>query len=63
MGVYKNTKLTERFSLQLRFDAYNLFNHANFLVNAVDVDTPAYNFVDGYFNGNRNVQLGAKLIF
>ena len=63
MGVYKNTKLTERFSLQLRFEAYNLFNHANFLVNSVDVDTSAFNFVDGYFNGNRNVQLGAKLIF
>jgi hypothetical protein len=40
-----------------------LFNHENFLVNSVDVATPAFNFVDGYFNGNRNMQFGAKLIF
>ncbi len=33
------------------------------MANAVDVDTAAYNLVDGYLNGNRNVQLGAKLIF
>ncbi len=63
LGVYKNNRLSERFTLQIRFEAYNLFNHANFIVQAADVDTSSYNFVDGYFNGNRNVQLGAKLIF
>jgi hypothetical protein len=29
-SVYKNTKLTERLNMQLRFEAYNLFNHPNF---------------------------------
>lgn len=63
LGVYNNNRLSERFTLQIRFEAYNLFNHANFNVRVGDVDTSSYNFVDGYYDGNRNVQLGAKLIF
>jgi|SRR5690242_4549917 len=30
MSLYKTTKLTERFSLQLRWETYNTFNHRNF---------------------------------
>jgi Carboxypeptidase regulatory-like domain/TonB dependent receptor len=32
MSVFKNTKLTERFSLQFRADTYNTFNHRNFSI-------------------------------
>jgi len=30
MGMFKNTKLTERATLQFRADAFNVFNHYNF---------------------------------
>jgi len=63
LGFYKNTKLTERFTLQLRLEMYNAFNHANFIVNTGDVDVSSFSAVDGLFNGNRNLQLGAKIIF
>jgi len=29
-SLFKDTKLTERINMQLRFEAYNLFNHPNF---------------------------------
>jgi hypothetical protein len=32
MGVFKNTKLTERFALQFRAESYNTFNHRNFSI-------------------------------
>jgi hypothetical protein len=45
MSVYKNTKVTERITLQFQADAFNLFNHqwlgipvqnVNFAANTVD---------------------------
>jgi len=64
LGMYKNTRITERASLQLRLEAYNAINHANFGINTGS----AYIFggsglVTGAFNGNRNIQIGAKIIF
>jgi hypothetical protein len=32
MGVFKNTRLTERFALQFRLETYNTFNHRNFSI-------------------------------
>jgi len=32
MSIYKNTKLTERFSLQFRAETFNTFNHRNFSI-------------------------------
>jgi len=38
VGVYKSFSLSERFKLQLRGEAYNLFNHANLYVQGVTAD-------------------------
>jgi hypothetical protein len=62
LGVYKNTRLTEKASLQLRLEMYNAINHASFHVYGVDGEVENA-FVDGYRDGSRNVQLGAKVIF
>jgi Carboxypeptidase regulatory-like domain/TonB-dependent Receptor Plug Domain len=64
MGIYKNTRLTEHAFLQLRLEAYNAINHANFVVNT----NSAYiaggqGLITGTYEGNRNIQIGAKLVF
>ncbi len=62
-AVYKTTKLTERFSLQLRGEAFNIANHANLLVIGSANDVSSISFVPAQRDGRRNVQVGAKLIF
>lgn len=69
-GLYKRIKFNEKYSMQLRFEAFNIFNHSNlFIVNA-NLDASGTNTVTaqrGVFpSGNlerRNVQLAAKFIF
>jgi hypothetical protein len=78
LGVYKTFKVTERFGLQLRAEAFNLMNHSNLFVlgDTADVSNP---FVQAKRGGSgnsglgiapgqdtrehRNLQLGVKLTF
>ena len=75
-GVYKNFKVSERFGLQLRGEAYNLFNHANLYVNGAGaelagVDPTASGTTSitackgctGLTPDRRNLQLALKLTF
>ncbi len=75
-AVHKNFRLTERFSLQLRAETFNVFNHSNMylvysntdvsVTNAVTerrgvrADNNAYSTVS---TDNRNLQLAVKLLF
>ncbi len=62
MALHKNIKLTERVSLQLRGEMFNLLNHANMYVNYGSNDV-SQGDVQSYKSGRRNVQLAAKFIF
>jgi outer membrane receptor protein involved in Fe transport len=72
-AVYKNFKVTERVGLQLRFEAYNVFNHANLYVSGGEADVATTSFVPACFGRpdclstnaaeRRNVQLAGKIIF
>lgn len=62
-ALSKTTQLTERFSAQLRLETYNTFNHANMYVDTGNVDVAATSEINSYRSGNRNVQLGLKLLF
>ena len=69
LGVYKDTKLGERFTLQIRGEVFNLFNHANFYVTGASADMGAGNAVNGCYGctgssyDRRNMQLAAKVTF
>ncbi len=75
MGVYKDVKLTERAQVQLRAEAFNLFNHANTYIDVASADVSTApggaNFVVNARKGlsaasirdRRNLQLAVKLLF
>jgi len=72
-ALYKNFKVTERVSLQFRFEAYNVFNHANLYVSGGEADVAGTTFVPACFGRpeclstipaeRRNIQLAGKIIF
>ena len=50
-------------AVQLRGEAYNVFNHANMYPHAETADIASTTFISGYKDGNRRVQLGVKFEF
>ena len=70
LGLYKTFKLSERVGLQLRGEAYDIFNHSNLYVVGTGADVSSATFIPacrGGCNGTildrRNLQLAAKIIF
>jgi hypothetical protein len=69
LSAAKDTKITERVSLQFRAEAFNLFNHPNFAQpqNNVAVATfgqiTATRTVRGDLGSSRQIQFALKLLF
>ena len=79
LGLYKRIKFNEKYSMQLRLEAFNVFNHANLFIvpGSLDISgftdaagNPTASFIPAqrgvFTSGNlerRNVQLAAKFIF
>jgi len=70
LGVYKTTKINERFSLQLRGEFFNMLNHSNLYLTLGDNDISSTTTVHAQkgvppvkTNERRDVQLAVKLIF
>jgi hypothetical protein len=62
-GLFKTTKLAERFALTVRMEAFNVFNHANLGNPGTNISSPsAFGYTTGR-NGNRITQFGARLSF
>jgi hypothetical protein len=62
-GVSKNIDITENWELQLRAEFYNIFNHANLFVSGAEPDVSSIDYVPAFYDGRRQVQLAAKIIF
>lgn len=64
MSLAKNTAFTERVTLQLRADAFNVFNHPNFATpNATQSNPSNFGQITGTTGEPRTVAFGAKLLF
>ena len=71
LSIFRNFKITERFTLQFRGEGISILNHAQFGNPSGDITSANFGVVTGLANtlpggngsGSRQIQLGAKLIF
>jgi hypothetical protein len=61
-SLLKNTRLSERVNLQLRLEAFNLFNHPNFNLPDNFLGSPTFGRILSA-REPRHLQFGAKLLF
>jgi hypothetical protein len=62
-GLIKNFRITGSARAQLRFEAYNLFNHANLNGPNTSVDSPDFGKIRGKYGSGRRIQMGVRFIF
>lgn len=62
MSLFKNLKLSERFNLQFRTEAFNVWNHTNFSTVGGTLGADDFGRVTSA-RDPRNVQFGLKLLF
>lgn len=62
-SVFKDFAFTERYKLQFRTEAFNLFNHANFGDPTTDLDSPNYGLIRSTTVNARLVQFALKFVF
>jgi len=64
MNLMKNIGWKERYNLQIRADAFNVFNHPNFSVPSAAVSNPSsIGRITSQVNENRTMEFGAKFRF
>jgi hypothetical protein len=61
--LFKNTHVTERFSLQYRAEFFNLFNRVQFGPPGNTFGTPQFGVVSSQINSQRLIQMGLRLSF
>jgi hypothetical protein len=63
MSLFKNTHITERLAAQLRFEAFNVFNHTQFGVPNTTWGDPTFGQISSTQVDARRLQLGLRLTF
>jgi hypothetical protein len=63
LGAYKTFRFTEKYRLQLRAEAFNVLNRANYFLNGSTIDIASSETVNVSKAGRRNMQFAAKFLF
>ena len=61
-SLLKNLRVSEKFRLQFRVEAFNVFNHTNFLLGENNINSPSFGIAGGT-HPPRNFQLGLKMSY
>ncbi len=62
-ALFKTFTVKEWFTLQLRAEVYNVFNHANLSIIGNETDISRYGYVPARRDGRRNIQFALRIIF
>jgi hypothetical protein len=63
LALSKETRLTERLNLELRFEGFNVFNNVNFGLPSGDMADSEFGLITNTVGGPRTLQLGARIRF
>jgi hypothetical protein len=63
VAVSKETRISERFALEFRGEAFNVLNQVNFALPSGDLSDSEFNTITNTVGGPRVVQLGARIRF
>jgi hypothetical protein len=63
LSLLKNTKLTEKLTVQFRAEAFNFFNQPAFGAPNTKPTSPAFGQVTTEINFTRQMQFGLKVLF
>jgi hypothetical protein len=63
LALSKETRLTERLNLELRFEGFNIFNNVNFALPSGDLADSEFGQITNTVGGPRTVQIGARIRF
>jgi hypothetical protein len=63
MSLFKNTHITERLNAQLRFEAFNVFDHTQFSSPNLTWPSPTFGTITSTQVSARLLQLGLRLMF
>jgi hypothetical protein len=63
MGLYKDTRVTEKLTVQVRWETYNVFNHPNFSGFVNTLTSSAFGTYTATATSQRKMQLALKFLF
>ncbi|MGH9612144.1 MAG: TonB-dependent receptor, partial [Bryobacteraceae bacterium] len=62
-SLFKNFRIGERFTTQLRLEAFNIFNHTQFGVPNLGFGSPTFGQIGGTLIDSRKLQVGLRVEF
>jgi hypothetical protein len=62
-SLFKNVRVGERFTAQLRFEGFNIFNRTSFNAPNLSWTSPTFGRITSTLLDARRIQLGLRLMF